>query len=102
MQNNHKRAVAGSSQRLDAHSAAVETSVLLALTPSNTRKTFGQLVKELAPVSQSVLAVAIVNLSNDGWTYRHPNSGAYALTSRGLDMLAAASRKQGRQARRAA
>ena len=98
---NHKRAVAGSSRALAEHAGAVETSVILALT-AHARKTFGQLLRELAPISQSVLAAACVSLCSDGWTQRHPNTGAYALTSRGLDMIQAAAQKRGRQARRAA
>jgi hypothetical protein len=51
---NLRRAHAGSSRRLDQHGAAVETAVLLALTPANTRKDFSMLLRELAPaVSQS-------------------------------------------------
>lgn len=102
MINQSNRAHAGSSRALDAHGAAVESGIILALT-ANARKTFGQLVKELA-VSQSVLAAACVSLCSDGWLFRHPNTGAYALTSRGLDMISAVARKskQGRQSRRAA
>jgi DNA-binding HxlR family transcriptional regulator len=99
MQQNHKRAIAGA---LAEYSGAIETSVILALT-ANARKTFGQLLHELAPISQSVLASALVALVSDGWTQRHPNSGAYALTSRALDMVqAAAARKQGGRATRRA
>jgi hypothetical protein len=102
MSNTHHRAHAGSSRALDAHGATVETGVILALTGS-VRKTFAQLVKALAPAGQSSLAAACVSLCTDGWLFRHPSTGAYALTSRGLDMVAAAARKQGgRQARRAA
>jgi hypothetical protein len=102
MQNQNRRAIAGSSRALDAHGATVESGVLIALS-GFARKTFGQLLHELAPVGQSSLAAALVSLCSDGWAIRHEPTGRYILSGRGADMLASASRKQrGREARRAA
>jgi DNA-binding HxlR family transcriptional regulator len=103
MQPNHhqRRAVAGSSRRLDQHGAAVETGVLLALT-ANARKTFAQLLHELEPGSQSTLAAALVSLSSDGWILRSEHTGRYVLSARGLDMIKAASQKRGGQTQRRA
>jgi DNA-binding HxlR family transcriptional regulator len=98
---NHKRAVAGSSRRLDQHGAAVESGIIIALT-GNVRKDFSTLLRDLAPVSQSVLAAGLVSLCSDGWTFRNPHNGRYCLTSRALDMLASAKRSGRRTARRAA
>ena len=66
MNSRHKRAYAGSSARLADHGAVIESAVLLALT-GNTRKTFSQLLHELAPGNQSTLAAALVSLVTDGW-----------------------------------
>jgi DNA-binding HxlR family transcriptional regulator len=99
--NHHRRALAGSSRALDAHGATVESGVILALTGGNTRKDFGQLLRELAPARQASLAAALVSLVTDGWIARNEHNGRFGLTSRGLDMVDAAKRKQrGGQARR--
>jgi len=101
-QNHHRRAIAGSSRALAEHAGAVEAGIIVALT-GNARKDLSTLLRELQPtVGQSSLAAACVSLCSDGWLFRHPNTGAYALTSRGLDMIKAASQKRGHQARRRA
>jgi hypothetical protein len=64
MQNHKRRAIAGSSRALDAHGATVETGVILALTGGNTRKDFGQLLRELAPARQARLAAALARISH--------------------------------------
>ena len=69
----------------------------MALT-GNAHKDFSQLLRELAPMSQSVLAAACVSLSSDGWILRNEHSGRYTLSARGLDMMQAASKKRGGQA----
>lgn len=100
MQNQQRRAVAGSSRALDAHGAAVvESGVLLALS-GNVNKSFSQLRDELS-ISQSVLAAACAELLGSGWLHRTA-SGNFQLSARALDMLKAASQKRGGQARRAA
>jgi DNA-binding HxlR family transcriptional regulator len=98
--NQRKRAHAGSSQRLADN--GVSTAIIMAL--SDRRKSFSDLLSEIADTSQSVLASNLVELSSDGWIFRNPHNGAYGLTNRGADMLdraAAAKRRDGRQARRA-
>jgi DNA-binding HxlR family transcriptional regulator len=99
--NNHKRAIAGSSRALADHSGAVATSVILALA-GHARKSFSDLLTEIGNTSQSVLASTLVQMCSDGYLFRHPHTGAYALTSRALDMLDAVRRQRGRQSRRAA
>jgi DNA-binding HxlR family transcriptional regulator len=101
MQNTQRRAHAGSSRALAEHAGAVEMAVILALS-GNQRKDFSMLLRDLQPISQSVLAAAVVSLCTDAYCFRHPNNGRYCLTSRALDMLASAKRRGGRQARRAA
>jgi DNA-binding HxlR family transcriptional regulator len=99
---NHKRAHAGSSRRLAEHgAAAIATSIIIALA-NNARKSFSQLLAEIGDTSQSVLASTLVELCSDGWCFRNPNNGAYALTSRGLDMVDASRRQRGRAAARRA
>jgi DNA-binding IclR family transcriptional regulator len=100
MQNQNRRAHAGSSRRLAEH-AVLLTSVIFALA-QNVSKTFGDLVRELK-ASQSVLAAVIVELITDGWLTKNQINGRFVLTPRGADMVRATSQRQrGRQARRAA
>jgi DNA-binding transcriptional regulator PaaX len=99
MRNQSNRAHAGSSQRFEQHSAAVESGIIIALS-GNVNKSFGQLRDELS-ISPSVLAAACTVLLGDGWLHRTA-SGNFQLSARALDMLKAASQRQRRQARRAA
>jgi DNA-binding HxlR family transcriptional regulator len=100
---NNRRARAGSSHALADHGAVVESGVILALTGNNVRKDFSTLLRELAPARQASLASALVSLTTDGWISRNQDNGRFALTSRGLDMIDAAKRRQrGGDARRRA
>jgi DNA-binding HxlR family transcriptional regulator len=60
MQNQQRRAHAGSSRALDAHgAAAIATSVIMALA-NNVRRSFSDLLREIGDTSQSVLASTLV------------------------------------------
>jgi DNA-binding HxlR family transcriptional regulator len=104
MQNNKRRALAGSSRALDQHGAVIESGVLLALSGGNTRKDFSTLLRELQPVGQSSLAAALVALRSDNWVTCNEDTGRYCLTARGLDMIqkVTSQRQRGGQARRRA